>query len=157
MVCEEVLVGCAGQRRAFHAACAIALLLISCGCGKTRNKDGQLPVFPVQGSITFQGEPLAFANITLIPVDESAARKQRASAGVSDEDGNFSLSTYDVNDGAPEGQYYITVSCENREAKKISGEYPELLPVRYQSPSASRLTASVIDGDNEPLVLDLVK
>jgi len=59
-------------------------------------------------------------------------------------DGAFRLSTYDPNDGAPAGEYYVSViwPTDGREDEdKLNG--------RYRDPKTSQLTATVKEGSNE--------
>lgn len=133
----------------------LASCVVFSGCGSAKRKVGDLPVYSVRGSVTFNGEPLEAAIVTLRPIDEN--KKQPASQGVTDELGEFVLSTYNVGDGAPDGKYTVTISCEDRNGKKVGGEFPERLPVRYQSPATSGLKATVEEGDNELETFQLVK
>ena len=125
------------------------------GCGGKKPRVGPLAVNPVRGAVTYLGEPLEAAIVTLVPV--AANKAQAASQGVTNEEGEFVLSTYNPNDGAPEGQYFVTISCEDRNGKKVGGEFPELLPVRYQSPQTSGLKATIEDGENDLPTFNLVK
>src|SRR5262249_18648859 len=73
------------------------------------------------------------------------------------DDGTFAISTYEPEDGLPEGDYQVTVSCENRAAKKVKDEYPELLPARYQIPEKSGLKISIAPGSNQLQPLELTR
>lgn len=141
----------------FHGvALLVTAALIGCGRG---TKPGQLPVYPTCGTVIFEGEPLPGAIVTLTPVESDkipdGPKKRPASGGRTNEVGEFVLSTYTTDDGAPEGDYYVTISCENREAKKVGGEYPEFLPERYQAAVYSKLRVTISEGINElePFVL----
>lgn len=145
---------CQPPRLAPSGLLVVALFAVA-GCGGTKPRVGDLPVHPVHGSVEYLGEPLEAATVTLIPVDQT--RKQASTQGITDEAGEFVLSTYNVNDGAPAGTFYVTVSCENKNGKRVAGEFPELLPERYQSPLGSGLKVTIEDGDNELDVFKLSK
>ncbi len=149
------------SNRQARSACVfvIAAALIAAGCGKSGIIEGDVPVFPVNGKVTFAGKPLPRAIVTLTPANLAQGAKWEAPAtgGVTDDDGEFELSTYNAGDGAPAGMYFVTVSCEDREGKRSSGEYPELLPEKYQNPASSGLKVTVREGENDFLELQLVK
>ena len=77
------------------------------GCG---GSDGRKPTFKVSGSINSGGKPLAGAMLTLHPLDSKA---EECTLGfpraTSQADGKFTMSTYGEADGAPAGQYAVTV------------------------------------------------
>ncbi len=127
--------------------------------GKPGIIEGDVPVFPVFGSLTFDGQPLARAVVTLTPVNLPAGTTWEApgTGGVTDDNGEFELSTYSHGDGAPEGEYFVMVSCEDRTVARSGGEYPELLPEKYQNPVDSGLKVTIRDGENDFLELQLVK
>jgi hypothetical protein len=73
------------------------------------------------------------------------------------EDGNFSLSTYETNDGAPAGDYKVTVEYRSL-VKKPSGDVaagPNVLPKQYSRPETSPISVRIASGDNAlaPIVL----
>jgi len=128
----------------------LALLILCClGCGTKRKTD---PTFPVIGTVTFKGAPLADVNVTFQP------EKGRASMGKTDGEGKFTLSTFEPGDGALAGQHRISVSLANvtepmpgtpeyRAAMKAKKKPP--FPNRYRDVTKSGLTARVTaDGEN---------
>lgn len=79
-------------------------ILFAAGCsGNTR-----VPTELVQGTIVSEdGRPIALANIVLHPVEtKTEFPKPR---GTTDAEGTFKLSTYDTEDGAPQGKYRVTL------------------------------------------------
>ncbi|HEY3965854.1 MAG TPA: carboxypeptidase-like regulatory domain-containing protein [Planctomycetaceae bacterium] len=136
----------------------VTAVIFAAGCGNSGLIEGDVPVFPVTGKVTFAGKPLPRAVVTLTPADLPPGAKWEAPAtgGVTDEDGEFELSTYNAGDGAPAGTYFVTVSCEDREAKRSGGEYPELLPEKYQNPASSGLKVTIREGENDFLELQIV-
>lgn len=67
--------------------------------------------------------------------------------GTTGEDGSFTLSTYGAADGAPEGDYKVTVEQWLTTNPDIGPE--SKLPKKYAKPEESGLTAKVISGKNE--------
>lgn len=140
----------------------LACLLLACqfplvvaGCAKPPS--GPL-CFPVQGKVTLDSQPLAEAMVVFHPLapDPEDANDQRPIA-ITRADGTFQLSTLKSQDGAPEGEYAITV--ELRE-KRMDGDTEirdgkNLLPPHYRDPAKSKLTYRVIEGDNQIPILEL--
>jgi hypothetical protein len=88
-------------------------LLVVLGCGKA---DERRPVFAVSGAVTYNGEPMAGAMISLHPLGDPDPRALRSHA-TADKDGRFKLSTYLSEDGAPAGEYAVTIYWPGRRAK----------------------------------------
>jgi hypothetical protein len=147
------------------AALPLCALLASCG----RSDEGHVPVFPAEGRVKFNGKALPGAMLSFHSSDKRRAAAVAPKKGkksdpgvpvpgaVSLDDGSFSVSTYEVDDGLPPGVYRVTVSCENRAAKMIGDSYTELLPARYQNPELSGLEVTVEEGVNDFPPLDLNK
>jgi hypothetical protein len=72
-------------------------------------------------------------------------------------DGTFQLSTYREHDGAPLGEYTVTVSWRAPANKQIADDVKEedwdqgreQLPTRYQDPQKSGLRITIQPGQNE--------
>jgi hypothetical protein len=60
----------------------------------------------VNGSVTLDGKPLSGATVTFMPVDATSGRM---AGGITDDDGQFQLTTFDEGDGALPGEYKATV------------------------------------------------
>lgn len=119
-------------------------LLITSGCGK-KTRPGELPVYPVKGRVTYKGEPMPFAVITFYPADQpfATALKSRATA---DKDGYYELTTYERNDGAPEGQYGAVLYVPLKEPDPYELEVanpPDRLKHAYLLPAKSKLRYTV--------------
>jgi hypothetical protein len=125
----------------------VTVALSSCG------RDGRVPVHPVRGQILFDGRPTPNALVVFHPVSEHVRDVPQPSAKVGD-DGAFTLTTFAGKDGAPEGEYKVTVQWLATTAPKTAREgdnYPVVnrLPPRYGDPRATPLTARVNRGDND--------
>ncbi len=137
----------------------------SCGRPKSIPIKGQLPVFPVSGKLTMNGQPMADAQICFYSSEEvpKGTSKIRPHA-TTEEDGSFRVSTYGSEDGAPVGKYSVTVSWKGP-AVGAAGEVgvagddddrPEKLPLAYQNPRSSKLKVEITEGDNALTAWDLV-
>lgn len=127
-------------------AVAVCLSLAACG------SDQRLPVYPARGTISLNGSPLPNATVIFhaeFPLEGPDGKPAPVPGGYSNAEGLFTVSTYGAADGLPEGEYRVTVSCEDRTAQPVQDSYPELLPAVYQDPVRSGLTASISGGQNE--------
>ena len=75
-----------------------------------------------------------------------------------DENGQFTVSTYGMNDGAPAGEYRVSVSWKGP-LRGVSPDQrdalPELLPARYGDPATSGIRVRVVPGNNALETIDL--
>jgi hypothetical protein len=119
--------------------------LVGCGGG-----DGRLPVHPVEGVITRGGKPLANALVALHPKTKPTTGEPIAPNGQTDENGVFKVSTYDANDGAPEGEYAVTVQYY-QPVKTANGiePGPNVLPPKFAQPSTTDITVKIAAGPNK--------
>jgi UDP-2,3-diacylglucosamine pyrophosphatase LpxH len=67
------------------------------------------PTFPVAGTLTVGGKPLAGATVILNSYNAVTERYAGVADGRTDEMGRFQISTYARFDGAPVGEYVVTV------------------------------------------------
>jgi|SRR6516162_1280462 hypothetical protein len=118
-----------------------ALACTSCG-GADRK-----PVYPVKGQVNFEGRPLPSAFVVFHPLGGPDVDSIRP-VGQGDRAGSFNLTTYTRHDGAPAGEYAVTVEFR---PPPLDGDAPhdDILPARYAKPESSGLRVQVIEGDNE--------
>jgi hypothetical protein len=86
------------------AVLALAFLLLPNLFGNSQH----LPVHAVRGSVEFEGKPTPNATVLLHPAGVSDPRYPHP-RGIVKDDGTFVLGTYGKDDGAPAGEYRITV------------------------------------------------
>jgi hypothetical protein len=134
---------CVWSRRAV-AVLAAAAVLGTGGCGKPA-RPNELPVYPVKGRFTFKGEPMGYATVTFYPAGKpfADALKSRATA---DANGLFELTTYELNDGAPAGEYEVILYWPVTPPDPNDLEAPnppDKLKGAYTDPSKPKLKATV--------------
>ena len=123
---------------------AISFCLLASGCGETND---QLPVVPVKGVLIFQGKPLDNALVTFHSTDQTQG-KITSGRATTKRDGSFELSTYNANDGIPEGDYAVTIECFRLRGGNGSWEPgPNILPPKYSNPQTSEIKLSVRKED----------
>jgi hypothetical protein len=106
-------------------------------------------VFPVSGQVTWNGQPLPNAFVVLHPKSTQDPRSLTARAQT-DQSGNFRVTTYETGDGAPVGDYVVTVAYH--QPVNAGGGYepgPNVLPAKYASPETTDLTVRVAEGPNQ--------
>lgn len=128
-----------------------ALNLASCS-----QDEGRILVFPVSGTLTFQGMPATGALVTFHPVDSPLPAALQPNGKVAD-DGSFKLTTYESGDGAPAGNYAVTVFWPEPPASPVEApdSGPDRFRGRYLDPQKSTWRVTVTDGTNalEPFEL----
>lgn len=116
------------------------------GCGSS--EPPQVEVFPAKGSITFQGKPIPGAIITLHPATPIENVPQpRANV---DKDGTFTVKTYAGKEGAPEGDYKVTVLWYKpiyNGPDFTSG--PNVIPQKYTQVDTTDIQIKIAAGQND--------
>jgi hypothetical protein len=143
------------------------LALLCSGCGSN-----ELGTVKASAKLTYKGEPLAEATVTLVPQQPS----QRSASGVTDASGVVHFTTLAGGDGAIPGSYKVTVTktsesvalkppvdfsdveamkkaeAERNKAFSLTGAAPpkDLLPTKYKSGDSTPLKCDVhASGSNE--------
>ncbi|MFN5075948.1 MAG: hypothetical protein ACK5MO_10185 [Planctomyces sp.] len=92
----------------------LAGMLVGCGGGAA------LPeTIPVTGTVMYKGKPVEGAEVQFW-----GTGAPRAASGITDAEGKFSLSMFDINDGCLAGEHVVTIS-QGDGAKAASGPTPE--------------------------------
>lgn len=147
--------------RAAATWCMMALGLVAgvavAGCSRTPASSRPQTV-PVKGKITLAGQPLAKATVSFQPDGTG-----NGATGITDDGGNYVLSTFAAKDGAVPGKYKITVTKfeEATSGSSVDVNDPgyapptegataakpkSIVPEQYSDPAKSGLTAEVATG-----------
>jgi len=127
-----------------------ALVVLVAGCG------GKGPrLYPGKGAVRINGEPAKDVNVLFTPVaSPEAGATPLSPAAVTGEDGSFQLMSFKPSDGAPAGDYQVTVIYPmNRFNKHLSGI--DRLRGKFANPQTSGLTAKVEPRSNDLPPFDL--
>jgi hypothetical protein len=129
------------------------LLVLGVFRGQLFGDSSRIRVYPAQGTARFEGNPIPSATIFLHPIGVKTPAFPRPRAVVA-EDGTFVLGTYRKDDGAPEGDYKVTVQWFNKGEGRTGPA--NALPAKYASPDTSGLTVRIQKGKNqiEPIQLN---
>ncbi|WP_068409224.1 hypothetical protein [Planctomyces sp. SH-PL62] len=111
----------------------------------------EAPIFPAQGKVTFEGEPAAGAFVVFSPKAAPKSGQEgftpRATVRA---DGTFSLTSATEGDGAPAGDYAVTVRWSKpvkQGNELVAG--PNVIPKAYADPATTPLQATIRESDNE--------
>lgn len=124
---------------------AIAFALFAPGCGG----GSDWPVcYPVTGKVLVDGQPAVRASIAFHPLAPSADGKSYGASTFTDDQGAFRLTTFEAGDGAPPGDYRVTIVANFAVQDGQDVPVPDLLGGRYSDAAASELKVTVREGDN---------
>jgi hypothetical protein len=123
--------------------CSIACSALLLGCGGGASDDNKVPVFPVTGTVTMNGSGLAGATVAFAPQGD-----QPTAIATTDDNGNFTLRTYDADDGAAEGKYKVVVT-KSEVTGEISDADAEHEAVTKGEPVASEHAAAGAGGTKQ--------
>ncbi|HVU87556.1 MAG TPA: hypothetical protein VHD36_09550 [Pirellulales bacterium] len=129
------------------------LALMLAGCQRAAAPIGP-EAFPTRGQVVVKGKPASGVRIVLNPFPDVASPKFLPSA-ITDENGGFKVSTYSAGDGAPAGEYVLTL--EWPVAKKADDDesivVKDRLQGRYAVAAKSNWRVRIHEQDNilEPI------
>jgi len=131
--------------------------IVSAGCNGGEEA-GRLPVHPVSGKVSVNGQPASGVLVLLHPAEASPAAKAGVlPSATTQEDGTFQLSSYDQNDGAPLGGYSVTIQWYQADAKSTKGKPAmpsgfarpsDRLQGKYKDPRKSPWQVTITEGNN---------
>ena len=129
-------------RRCLWLALIVAAFLPS-ACSRSTRK----PVFPARGQVLIDGKPAVGATVFFYPVESDP--EAIAPYGVVDTNGTFTLTTYLTFDGAPAGEYVVTIRAPGPPRRGEDEQGPDRLKGRYNDPKTSKLRATIEKKPNE--------
>src|SRR5262245_41005766 len=128
-----------------------AALVLALGCGSRK-------FAPVSGTVTLDGQPLAKAVVTVIPVVEKGAIDAgESSTGTTNEKGEFTLKSTSGKNGARVGKHKVSISMQQTKVGESDERTRtvELLPKRYNE--KTELTWDVLSGGTDKADFPLKK
>lgn len=78
------------------------VILLCAGCDRVPSLEG---LVPAEGVVTLNGEPVGKACLLLRPIEQG-----QSATATTDDNGRFSLMTFNPDDGAKPGEYLVTVT-----------------------------------------------
>ena len=125
-----------------HHVVLLIVVAVSAGCGAPT---ANYSMIPVEGTITFEGEPLSRAEVMFDSPDGPRG------FGVSDENGRFSVKTRQFGAGLPAGKYRVLVTSSEKTRIRGAGK-PVTLATSYRESGVARVS---IEAGMQPLAFDL--
>ena len=125
-----------------HHLVLLIVVAVSAGCGAPTVNYSMIPV---EGTITFEGEPLSNAEVMFDSPDGPRG------FGVSDESGRFSVMTRQFGAGLPAGKYRVLVTSSEKTRIRGSGKAVQVATI-YRESGVGRVS---IDAGTGPLSFDL--
>lgn len=120
-----------------------ATAAVACsGCGE----NWKAATYPARGTITINGEPPAGAVVELRSAGEQPDVRNSRPWAVVQEDGSYSLSTYEKGDGAPAGTYKVVVRWPPDVSQP---SLADRLGGAYATPERSRWVVIVSEVEND--------
>ena len=144
-----------GKRLLGVVSAGCCLLFFVIGCDSKPNTGA------VTGVVTFEGKPVTEGTVTFYPSEGG-----RPAIGHLGSDGAFTLTTFQVNDGALLGEHKVTIEAKQvtnvppppkslaeevsqASAPRARAKVKWLVPEKYADQTNSGLTATVTDGANQ--------
>jgi hypothetical protein len=125
------------------ALALIAAVPFVAGCGPDRPE-----TVPVQGVVTFAGEPPPAPGIVNFqPVETTGDLPKRPGSGPFDTDGHFEVTSFDGTHGLIPGRYRVTIECLAGQPAPVPGGYEEAsyVPAGFQPPEL------IVEADGGPI------
>lgn len=134
--------------------------LISVGC--QREKYPRVAVVPAEVRVLYRGKPAVGAQVVLVPVNDDSPDGIKP-RGRAIDDGTVKFGTYAHSDGAPPGEYRVSIRWANQTRSKDDdgedappgppgGVQPDRLRERYSDPKTSGLKVQVEPGKPIPSI-----
>ncbi len=120
------------------------MALLTCSCSSRPT------VHPTSGTVTFQGKPAVKAIVILRP-ETTEPSTPPIPHGEVGPDGAFHIGTYADSDGAPAGNYTVTITWPETRKDPVTHDdvTEDRLQGRYRDPAKSTWQVTIKPGDNE--------
>jgi len=125
---------------------AAVVVIVCVGCGGEPKGGPRVETSPVTGKILVDGVPAASLEVTCHPQGGSEVNYPLNT--LTDEQGQFSLGTYESGDGLPAGEYKLTF--EWLEGTML-GPTTDKLKEAYSDPAKSEFTVTVKEGEENDM------
>lgn len=134
----------------FASLLSCAVVVAIAGCSKD---DGRIAVYPVSGKVLVNGQPAEGAKVVLYgATDALSGPGAPIPDGTTDAEGVFHLRSFDPADGAPAGQFKVSIEWPEPIPPNADQEFyrpKDRLQGRYQDPEKSGLVVTIEEGGGE--------
>lgn len=120
----------------------LAVCLTGIGCG-----DGwRAKTYPAAGRLTINGVAPEGARVHLHSVGQKVDQRNSSPWGIVQKDGTYTLSTYEKGDGAPPGEYKVTLRWP---FEPNAPDLGDRLGYAFATPEKSKWQVTIKEGDNQ--------
>jgi hypothetical protein len=129
----------------FRQAAALFIALSLCSCSK---QDDGLPQLTcsVTGVVLVDGEPVKNLSVTCHAVSAKSGKNPSIASVLTDDEGNFTFTSFENGDGLPEGEYALTFFWGTMNLASMHYDGPDKLNGRYNDVATSRFRVTVENG-----------
>ena len=108
--------------------------------------------YPVSGRVqTTDGEPAGYVRVTLHSSKLVSDGDPFRPSAMTDDDGNFRLTTYETDDGAPQGNYAVTFRWAKPQKTLFDPIPKDRLRNRFALPTEKSLRCTIIEAESQNL------
>jgi hypothetical protein len=119
-------------------------VVLAAGCGE--DKGFRKETYPVTGTVLVDGQPVGQVQVALHDVQGIDKEHPTVTTGFTNDDGTFSLTTYEFGDGVPEGEYKVTFMLGQLNMVSMQYGGPDKLNGRYNDPEKTEFRVKVEKG-----------
>jgi hypothetical protein len=130
----------------------VALAITGCG-GRTKDKwlAKQPRLFKARGRVTWNGEPAHGVLVSL-----KSLRHDTIATGLTNDRGEFVLTSYRNGDGAAAGEHAVTITkTVEMQDKNGNSVTFNLMPLKYEDRDSSGLVATIAENNNNVLEFEV--
>ena len=108
--------------------------------------------YPVSGRVqTSDGKPAAYVRVTLHSSKLVSEGDPFRPSAMTDDDGSFRLTTYETDDGAPQGDYAVTFRWAKPQKTLFDPIPKDRLRNRFALPTENSLRCTIIEAESQNL------
>lgn len=140
---------------------ALLMLAVLTLCGCSGGDPSKPPAVPAKGTVLYKNAPAAGVLVVFHPLGQGRENAEKPVA-TTKEDGTFVLTTYQEGDGAPPGEYGITLvwNVKSKDQKfSLSGEGggggTDKLGGKYGDPRNPKFKKTVVKGEANDFKLEV--
>lgn len=134
-----------GIHRIVLCAFVVVTIFGLSGCSSSDGKPKK-ETSKVTGTVTVDGKPVALVRVELQDAKGFDAKMPTLPVGTTDETGKFEITTYDIGDGAPEGEYTAVFTWREIAIMNQGKDMPDKLKDRYSTAAKSKTKVKVEKG-----------
>ena len=125
--------------------CWLSVLICIVGCSS--NERNWKETIPVTGVVLVDGKPAEGVSVSFNPTAGMDVAQPTVTKAMTDKEGHFAATTYELGDGAPVGEYNVTFTWGK--LNKLSMTFDgDAFNGKYSKPEKSAFTVTV--GSGEP-------